>query len=116
MTALDDHATCLDKTCQSRCHDVTDERKGKLHLQCFVCGTGQWVQAPVGYTPPAGPFEMPDGRFEGKSLDEIAADPRGLDYIQAMAKEHRLTAVRQACTNWLATLHSAQQQGGPACS
>lgn len=87
MTKLDDKHPCLDRTCTSTCHDIVDTRRGKAKIECFVCGTGQWVDAPAPVASGAGDFRMPvGGRFAGLTLPDVAAEPTGLDYIRWRAK------------------------------
>jgi hypothetical protein len=93
MTRLDDKHPCLDRTCTSTCHDIVDTRRGKAKIECFVCGTGQWVALPESAAPGDSAFRMPPGaRFSGLTLDDVAAEPTGLDYIRWRAKAKNCAA------------------------
>lgn len=104
MTALDDLHRCIDATCASTCHDIVDVRRGKAKIECFVCGTGQWVDAPSSAASDKGEFRLPPGgRFAGLTISEAAAEPAGLEYIRWRADKKNCTA----CKTWLAKIDAS---------
>jgi hypothetical protein len=83
--------------------DETNRKKPAWLIQCCFCNTSQWVAVIKGHleTKPT-EFQFHDGRFAGLTIDEAAAHPRGMDYVQWAAKEHKRLAVKTACETWLA--------------
>lgn len=94
---------CVDEFCRGTAHDIVDD-DGKVWLiQCAFCGTGQYVKARKTEAKPSGAvFRLTDGRFSGLSLDEVASEPVGVDFIEWAAQSHKRPAVREACEKWLA--------------
>lgn len=107
---LDGLETCPDRRCQGQTHDILAERGGKWRIACFHCGTAQWVAAVRGHLSgvPAAQFALPEGRFAGLTLAEVAVLPRGMDYMTWAAKEHPARTVRDACKKHLDGLNAAR--------
>jgi hypothetical protein len=100
---LDHIHECADTLCRGSAHDILYEDRGEWMIQCCFCNTCQWVPVIKGHlTPKPDEFQFHDGRFAGLTIDEAAAQPRGLDYVQWAAKEHKRPAVKTACETWLA--------------
>lgn len=99
---IDHTYACGGAGCGAECHDIIAEGGGEWLIQCCFCGLMERVRAIPGHLKPKGKeFRFHDGRFEGLTLDEAAALPRGLDYIEESAKDHPRDAVRTACKTWL---------------
>jgi len=104
---LDDGVPCLDQRCQTQCHDILDEERGRWRLECCFCGTGQWVPVIKGHLPPpaeGADFLLRGGRFDGQTLGEVARSPRGQEYIAWAAEEHPRPTVKKACQTYLASI------------
>jgi hypothetical protein len=104
---MDDGVPCLDQRCQTQCHDVLDEERGRWRLECCFCGTGQWVPVIKGHLPPpaeGADFLLRGGRFDGQTLGEVARSPRGQEYIAWAAEEHPRPTVKKACQTYLASI------------
>lgn len=103
MIGTIDHTyRCADEKCGAECHDILDEEGFEWRIECCFCGAGQRVRAIRGHLKPKGDgFVFIDGRFEGKTVDEAAAEPRGLDYVKWAAEHHKRQAVRNACKTFL---------------
>lgn len=99
-----DDIECLDESCRGTAHDIDDESGSMWFLRCAWCGTGQWVKARKTKITKAGDedFRMTEGRFAGLTLNEVASQAVGMDYISWAAKEHPRQAVKNACEIWLA--------------
>lgn len=99
-----DDIECLDESCRGTAHDIDDEDGSMWFLRCAWCGTGQWVKSRRTTAGKAEEqvFRMTDGRFAGLTLDDIASQSVGMDYISWAAKEHPRQAVKNACEIWLA--------------
>lgn len=105
---LDGTVACLDQTCQGLSHDIVADDRGQWLVECCLCGTGQWLPAIPGVIePPKGKFVFHAGRFAGLTIDQAAAQPRGLEYLEWAAREHPKQAVRKACETWLADSRGA---------
>jgi hypothetical protein len=101
---IDHTYTCVYSPCQAQCHDICVEDEGDWLIRCCFCGTAQWVKAIKGHIKPkAEEFRFRDGIHQGLTIDEAAAQPRGRDYIEWAAKEHKRPAVKAACQTWLDT-------------
>jgi hypothetical protein len=99
---LDDTYQCVDARCGAACHDILMEDKGEWLLQCCFCNCTQWLPAIAGHlVPREEQFVLRDGRFAGLTLDEVAGQPLGMDYITWAAEEHKRDAVKAACKTWL---------------
>lgn len=101
----DDLFVCVDSRCKSGGFDVLAEDRGNWFIECIFCGTGQWVRKPR--TTHQGEssqevFRFLGGKHPGKTIDEVAAEPHGLDYIRWAAADHKRQAVKDACKTWLA--------------
>lgn len=98
------HYTCADSACWSTQFDILDDWRGEWFIECMFCGTGQSVPAIPGVieTPDnAADFVFSDGRYEGMSIAEAAADEHGPKYLAWAAKSHKREAVRVACQKWI---------------
>lgn len=99
---IDDTYQCVDHRCGASCHDILTEDNGEWLLQCCFCNCTQWMPAIPGHLDAQEQkFVLRDGRFAGKTLDEVAGEPLGMDYIAWAAAEHKRDAVRSACKTWL---------------
>jgi len=103
---LDNHVAC--HRCLAACHDIVDDDGKEWLIECAFCGLKEWFPAIEGYLKPKETgFVFRDGRFAGRTIDEAAADPRGMDYIAWAAKEHKRQIVREACEKFLLTASPA---------
>lgn len=93
----DGEYVCPDERCGSTTHDITHIDRGAWRIECVFCGTGQWVEAQE----TAGEFRFPDGRFEGLTVAEAAAQKNGLQYVRFVAEKDPSQGVRDACQTWL---------------
>ena len=88
---LDGHTIC-DK-CEASAHDVIDERRGEVLLECCFCGASKWCKAPqrqavapVDTTE----FRFRSGRFVGMTIPEAEAQPNGRQYVEWMKANARI--------------------------
>lgn len=89
-------------SCAAECNDIIEDERGEWRLECVFCGTGQWVKAIKDHLKPRERgFVLHKGRFAGLTLDEVEAQPRGVDYIAWAAAEHPSPAVKDACKRHL---------------
>jgi hypothetical protein len=93
----DGEYACPDDRCGSTTHDITHIDRGAWRIECAFCGTGQWVEAEE----TEGEFRFPNGRFEGLTVSEVAAQRNGLQYVRFVAEKDPSQAVRDACRTWL---------------
>lgn len=100
---------CLDARCRGTAHDIVAEDDGHWRIECAFCGTAQWVRAKRWKKlNPQGEFRFRGGRFDGLTIDEAAADPRGGDYLAWAAEKHPRQFVREAVKKWLTEQGSAR--------
>ena len=101
--ALDGVHECPDETCRASAHDIIHEDDGHWLIQCCFCHTAQWVPVIKGHLkePDRDEFTFHAGRFAGMSISEVSVQARGLEYIKWATSEHKSSAVRAACKNWL---------------
>lgn len=103
---LDNHVAC--HRCLAACHDIVDDDGKEWLIECAFCGLKEWFPAIEGYLKPKEVgFVFRDGRFAGRTIEEAAADPRGMDYITWASKEHKRPSVREACEKFLLTASAA---------
>lgn len=103
---LDDGLAC--HRCDAACHDIVEEDGRDWQIECCFCGLKQWMPAIPGHLKPKEVgFVFHDGRFAGKAIKEADALPRGRDYIEWAAKEHKRPSVREACAKYLLTAAAA---------
>jgi len=103
---LDNHVAC--HRCLAACHDIVDDDGKEWLIECAFCGLKEWLPAIEGYLKPKETgFVFRDGRFAGRTIEEAATDPRGMDYIAWAAKEHKRQIVREACEKFLLTASPA---------
>lgn len=99
---IDDTHTCLDERCESTCMDIVGEDGLNWKVECAFCGTGQTVRAIRGHLKPrTEEFRFSDGRFEGRTPAEAAAEPNGMIYLNWAARSHKRPAVREVCRTFL---------------
>lgn len=97
---------CADSACCSTHHDIIDSERGQWLLECWFCGTGQWIEAIDGrleerqQESPANPFEWPqDGsRFAGKPFSGLPPQ-----VIAWAAENDSSEDTRKACQTWIAS-------------
>lgn len=98
LDRIDGHFTCIDSRCGADAHDIVEEDGLQWKIECAFCGTGQRVRGIRGHIQQkTQEFRFADGRFEGLTVAEAAAEPRGLEYVQWAAANHKRPAVRDAC-------------------
>lgn len=114
MGRCDDEYVCADESCGCGAHDVVDGAPGRWRIQCFACGTIQTVASVLclvekpatevarSGASQSGDFVFKGGIFDGLSIQEAWARPRGPDYVTWASAEHPRPAVREACKKWLA--------------
>ena len=103
---LDGHMAC--HRCLGTAHDIIEDYGREWQIECCFCGLREDIPAIEGYLKPKEVgFVFRDGRFAGKTIEEAAADPRGMDYIAWAAKEHKRPPVREACEKFLLTASPA---------
>jgi len=97
---------CADSACGGEVHDIIDSDRGMWLLECWFCGTGQWIAAiddRLSHRKPAkasDPFEWPqDGsRFASKPFSSL---PRQV--IAWAAENDGNEDTRKACQTWIAS-------------
>jgi len=103
---LDNHVAC--HRCMASCHDIVDDSGKDWLIECAFCGLKEWFPAIEGYLQPREVgFVFRDGRFSGKTVEEAFDLPRGRDYVEWAAKEHKRPIVREACEKFLLTRGAA---------
>jgi len=86
---LDGYINC--ESCGASAHDVIDERRGEVRVECCFCGATEWCKAPQRKVVSTEPvvesveFRFKFGRFAGKTLSEADSLPHGRQYLQWMA-------------------------------
>lgn len=99
---IDDTYQCVDDRCQAMCHDILHEEAGMWFLACCFCNCTQWLRAIPGVIQAREEqFQLRDGRFAGMTLDEVAREPHGEEFIRWAATSHQRPAVKEACKSWL---------------
>lgn len=106
LGVVDEAFECLDARCRASIHDIVEEIDGRWLIECVFCGTGQWVRAIKGHLKPQ--FAFPSGDYAGRRIDEVAATPRGMAYVEWAASEHKSEAVRAACQKHLDSMRPAE--------
>lgn len=121
-----DGIPCLDASCGCSCHDITDVGMARLAgdrrepawlVECFDCGTGQWIApvdgrfdgpAPAEETPAAAidEFRFDEGPFSGMTPEEVFAQ-YGRETLVMLANDRRHPAWREPCESHLDRLASA---------
>lgn len=105
---IEDTFECLDERCLAMLHDIIDEYAGAWSIQCVFCGTGQRVKAIRGHIQPKKEeFVFASGDYAGMAISDVAADPRGLAYIEWAAEDHKSQPVKDACKTFLDSLRPA---------
>lgn len=90
--------------CEAACMDIVEEEGREWQIECCFCGLKQWHPAIAGHLKPKDQgFVFNDGRFAGKTVEEAFRLPRGRDYVEWAAKEHKRPSVRVACEKFLLT-------------
>lgn len=102
--ADDGDIVCVDETCLGTAHDISADDGRMWLLHCVYCGTGQWVKARrlEKREPGSAEFRLSDGRFAGMTLNEVALQPVGAEFIEWASGNHPRPAVKDACKKWLA--------------
>lgn len=104
---VDGDVSCADSMCGGGgVHDIIDSDRGMWLLECWSCGTGQWIEAIDGRldrrqtAKASDPFEWPqDGsRFSGKPFSSL---PR--QFIAWAAENDGNEDTRKACQTWIAS-------------
>lgn len=92
---MDDYASCY--RCNARCHDFIDEHRGEIRIECCFCGA---IMKVIGVAPidasreTDGSYVLKFGRFKGMSIAEVSRQPRGVEYLELLAKDSpRLTSM-----------------------
>jgi hypothetical protein len=98
---LDGHIAC--HRCLGCAHDIIEDYGPEWQVECCFCGLREDIPSIDGYLKPKSDFLFRDGRYAGQSIDQAYATPRGREYVQWAAKEHKREAVREACANVLLT-------------
>lgn len=99
---IEDVHRCADESCGSGIHDIIDEGGGFWAIECMFCGTVQRVKAIRGHIKPKQDvFTFQAGDYAGMTIEDVYADPRGRDYVEWAAEEHKVQAVRDACRKHL---------------
>jgi hypothetical protein len=62
-------------------------RKGELLLQCCFCSDTLWVFGSHESKQESDGLVLKYGRFAGKTLAEVAVEPRGIEYLRLLAKD-----------------------------
>ena len=107
---LDGHTIC--DRCEASAHDVIDERRGEVLLECCFCGFLKWCKAPQrrAFAPAdtsdqcpwstefrqavepvdTTEFRFRSGRFVGMTIPEAEAQPNGRQYVEWMKANARI--------------------------
>lgn len=109
---------CIYEPCRGRLHDLTHEKASAWRIECWECGTGQWIEPapdmlemPTEATPEeapqaeikesAGDFVFDDGWAAGKTVAEVYAEC-GLETVKMLGSDKRHTAWATPVEKWLA--------------
>jgi len=99
---LDDIVEC--HRCGASCMDIVEEDGREWMIECCFCGLKQWHPSIQGHLKPKEKgFVFADGRFAGSTVEEAFATPRGREYVEWAAREHKRPSVRDACSKFLLT-------------
>lgn len=107
LGVIDDVYECADTSCGSVCHDIFEENGNRWMVQCVFCGTSQSVEAIPGVIkqPEAAAefrFAIAYGeRFPGKTVEEVAEEKSGPQYISWAAANHPSPEAKDACKKYL---------------
>ena len=97
LGVIDGTFLCADESCCASAHDIITEDDGDWLIECAICGTRQRVAAIRDYLQPKeAEFVVSDGRFAGLTLDEIAKQPRGPEWLAWAVSDHPRQFVREA--------------------
>lgn len=109
---------CIYEPCRGHLHDLTHERATAWRLECWECGTGQWIEpAPDMLEVPdadgceeaahedtkesTGEFVFDDGWAAGKTVAEVYAEC-GLETVKMLGSDVRHSAWAAPVEKWLA--------------
>lgn len=101
---LDDVVECIDPACGTSCADIILDEGREWLIQCCFCTKMQWIPQIPGHLPPAAKedeFVFRDGRFAGMTIGQAVLEPRGRQYVEWAATQHKRDAVKAACKSWL---------------
>jgi hypothetical protein len=99
---IDDVFECACDGCCATLHEIIDEFHGKWRIACMFCGTGQVVPAIKGHLKPkTDEFTFASGDYAGMTISAVAADRRGLAYVEWAAEEHKIQSAKDACKTFL---------------
>lgn len=82
--------------CSGSFFEVMQQDAGHWHLWCVFCGARQWEPARDREV-----FVFADGRFRGLTVDQVAVQDGGADYIKFIAQKGRSKQAREKCQKWL---------------
>lgn len=91
----------IECVCGTSRWDIMDEWRGEWVVECWACYRSRRMPAVPGHLKPRSQFTLRDGRFKGLTIDEAAAQPRGIDTIRHYATNHKDEEVRAAARKFL---------------
>lgn len=95
--------TCYN--CDGQAHDAIDEWKGKALLECCYCNVRVWTSAFQFPKKKNTGIRLQHGRHAGKTYDEVAAEPNGIQYLRWLASTNE--KLRPSINEYLAAAPQA---------
>ena len=102
LGTIDHTYRCTRPSCGAECSDIIDMAGREWQIMCAFCGLIQWVPVIRGFLQPKpAEFRFRDGRFEGLSPAEAAAQPKGPEFLAWAVKSHPRQNVREEVKTYL---------------
>ena len=102
LGTIDHTYQCTRPSCGAECNDILEEVGKEWLIMCAFCGLMQWVPVIRGFLKPKPvEFRFRDGRFEGLTLAQAAAEPKGSEYLSWAVKSHPRQDVRDEVKTYL---------------
>ena len=102
LGTIDHTYRCTRPSCGAECSDIIDMVGREWQIMCAFCGLIQWVPVIRGFLQPKpAEFRFRDGRFEGLTPAEAAAQPKGSEFLAWAVKSHPRQNVRDEVKTYL---------------
>lgn len=102
LGTIDHTYRCTRPSCGAECSDIIEVAGREWLIMCAFCGLMQWVPVIRGFLKPKpAEFRFRDGRFEGLTLAQAAAEPKGAEYLSWAVKSHPRQDVRDEVKTYL---------------
>lgn len=86
-------------SCGGAYWDILDAHRHEWYCECAYCGLKEWRPEIPGHIKES--HTLREGRFAGLTLDQVAKQEYGREYIAACAASHRSPEIQKACQAWL---------------